>query len=235
MKKSEQTGIETPKERRKWLERVPLSFLLIILLFFVCLGVLLISADWVYRQRNFRIDRWATDSIRPYISPGLTRFIEFITFFGSASFLVPATLCLVLSFIFIRKQLRVGIRIFIISFTSTFMMFFLKDILKRSRPIVPLVSRAHGYSFPSGHSLSSVVFYGMLAYLAAKYVRPTWLRNITILFLAFWILLIGISRVYLNVHYASDVLAGFSLGVVWLVGSKWILNARAKAGGLKPV
>ena len=235
MDKIEEKGIETPKERKKWLERIPLSFLLIVLLFFVCLGLLLISADWVYRQRNFPIDRWATDALHPHISPGLTQTMEFITFFGSANFLVPATLCLVLSFIFIRQQLRVAIRIFIISFTSTFMMFFLKDILKRSRPIVPLVSRAHGYSFPSGHSLSSVVFYGMLAYLAGKYIRPPWLRNFTILFLGFWVLLIGISRVYLNVHYASDVLAGFSLGVVWLVGSKWILDARAKAAGLKPV
>ncbi len=221
----------TSKQRKRLLERLSVSFLLIILLFFGCLALLLVSADWVYQHRSFRIDRLATDSIHPYINPALTNVVEFITFFGSAAFLVPATLCLVLTFIFIRKQLRVGLRIFIISFTSTFMMFFLKDILKRSRPVVPLISRAHGYSFPSGHSLSSVVFYGMLAYLAVKYIRNKPLRLLVVCFLACFVILIGFSRIYLNVHYASDVLAGLALGVLWLMGSKWILDARARASG----
>ena len=92
----------------------------------------------------------------------------------------------------------------------------LKQIYHRPRPLLPLVS-ASGLSFPSGHAMISASFYGLLIYLAWTNVRRPALRYALVAVLAGLILLIGLTRVYLRVHYATDVLAGFTAGLAWLV------------------
>ena len=112
--------------------------------------------------------------------------------------------------------------------SSTAMMFLLKAFFSRARPLVPLLRPALGYSFPSGHSFMSFAFYGLLIYLAYKYLETVWLKWIIIIALGSLTLLIGFSRIYLRVHYASDVLAGFSIGIIWLSFSLWILRKMEK-------
>lgn len=75
----------------------------------------------------------------------------------------------------------------------------------------------HGYSFPSGHSMVSMAFYGLLIYLIWKNCANPKLRNSLCFFLALLIPLIGLSRVYLGVHYASDVIGGFVVSLVYLI------------------
>lgn len=92
----------------------------------------------------------------------------------------------------------------------------LKRVFERSRPVADgwLVG-ADGYSFPSGHSAGSVVTYGMLAYLAMR-LLPGRAHVPVALLMAALAATIGASRMFLRVHYASDVVAGFALGVSWL-------------------
>lgn len=107
-------------------------------------------------------------------------------------------------------------------------MFILKLIFHRERPLTPLLAAAKGYSFPSGHALMSVTFYGLLILIVWQSTKPLWVKwplSITLLSL---IIVIGVSRVYLRVHYASDVLAGFSIGLMWLLFSLWILSGIEK-------
>ncbi len=100
----------------------------------------------------------------------------------------------------------------------------LKLIFKRPRPDIPLVDAARGLSFPSGHATMSCTFYGLLIYMVYKNVENKIARWLLISFLFMVIVMIGSSRVYLNVHYATDVIAGYCLGLMWLVLSIYILQ-----------
>jgi membrane-associated phospholipid phosphatase len=92
----------------------------------------------------------------------------------------------------------------------------LKEIFERARPIHGHgVLIADGWSFPSGHSSGSVVAYGMLAYLLNRLVSADWRLPILLSAVAV-AFTTGFSRVFLQVHYVSDVLAGFASGLLWL-------------------
>ncbi len=93
----------------------------------------------------------------------------------------------------------------------------LKELIQRERPEVmePLIA-AHGWAFPSGHAMGATFVYGMFAYLLLRKRKTPW-RIPAILFFVAVVLLIGASRIALQVHYFSDVIAGFSAGLIWLV------------------
>jgi undecaprenyl-diphosphatase len=103
-------------------------------------------------------------------------------------------------------------------------MFGLKHLFDRNRPLIPLLEEARGLSFPSGHALMSVTFYGLLIYIVFKGFKNKPLKWTLISMLLALILIIGFSRIYLRVHYASDVIAGFCVGLLWLVICVWVLN-----------
>ena len=92
----------------------------------------------------------------------------------------------------------------------------LKLIFLRERPTDMLIDIG-GYSYPSGHSFVSMAFYGLLIYLVTKTNFKKKTKNIMIILLSLLILLIGISRIYLGVHYPSDVLGGFIGGLIYLI------------------
>jgi membrane-associated phospholipid phosphatase len=98
----------------------------------------------------------------------------------------------------------------------------LKFIFSRPRPLIPLLEPARGFSFPSGHAMMSFSFYGLLIYLVYVGVKNPYLKWLLMSFLLILIFLIGFSRVYLRVHYASDVIAGFAAGFIWIVLSLFI-------------
>jgi undecaprenyl-diphosphatase len=93
----------------------------------------------------------------------------------------------------------------------------LKNIFQRSRPTIPGAYMVEtGFSFPSGHSMISLVFYGVIAYLALSYVKSKkWKVFVTVIILMICAL-IGFSRLYLGVHFLTDVLAGWAAGGLWL-------------------
>ena len=93
----------------------------------------------------------------------------------------------------------------------------LKHILQRPRPTEFRIIEETGYSFPSGHSMVSMAFYGYLVYLIYKYVKNKYIKWISITLLSILICSIGVSRIYLGVHYTSDVLSGFLISISYLV------------------
>ena len=159
--------------------------------------------------------------------------MEFFTFLGTRQFLIPATLLLIAYFIFIKKHKWYSIKIPAIALSSLGLMFLLKGLFDRQRPSVPLLFSAKGLSFPSGHALMSVTFYGLLVYIIFKSVRNKPLKWTLIILLIVLILIIGMSRVYLRVHYATDVMAGYCVGFLWLVFTIWLLNKIEKQGRKK--
>lgn len=218
-----------------FLKKLSLSVLIMTVLFIVCLWGLFFVTDMVFADKNFTFDENVFSKIKPTVNQTTTNFMLFITFFGSQKFLVPANLILIFYFLLVRNHKTSAFQIAAISVTSMIVMFSIKFILHRQRPLVPLISKVHGYSFPSGHTFCSVTFFGIIAYILFKNISASWLRRSAVFFLFCLTLLIAYSRVYLRLHYASDVIAGYCLGIIWLLFAKQFLLRTEKTKLQEPL
>ena len=171
--------------------------------------------------------------LQNYVSERNNNLMLFFRFLGTHKFLIPANLVLIAYFLFIKRHKWYSIKVPAIALTSLGLMFGLKYLFGRPRPDVPLLFQAEGLSFPSGHALFSITFYGLLIYLTYKSVKAAWLKWTLISLLVLLSMIIGFSRVYLRVHYATDVIAGFCVGFMWLVFAIWLLNRMERYGRRK--
>ena len=143
----------------------------------------------------------------------LTIIFKIITNLGGAyCLIIIAILCA----IFIKNK-KIAFAIPINLILSTMLNLVLKNIVERPRPIGYRLIDETGYSFPSGHSMISAAFYGLIIYFIWKNVKNTKLKYISCILLSLLILFIGISRIYLGVHYASDVIGGFTIYIAYLI------------------
>ena len=201
----------------------------IVVSLFICALVIFIFVT----RRIFVLHRTGFDNrIFNYLSQHVNEqnndIILFFTFLGSHQFLIPANLTLIGYFLLIRKHKWHSIKIPAIAISSLVLMFVLKRLFNRPRPDIPLLYEAKGLSFPSGHALMSVTFYGLLIYIVFKTYRDKDWKWIIISLLILLILIIGFTRVYLRVHYTTDVIAGYCIGFLWLVFAVWFLNRLEK-------
>lgn len=143
----------------------------------------------------------------------MTTFFKIITEFGD--FFIIAFICLLI-FIFVKNK-KYGLYTVLNLGAIVILNQIMKIIFLRDRPIDNRLIDVSGYSFPSGHSMVSVAFYGFLIYVIYKKIENKTFKAVSIIFLGLLILLIGLSRIYLGVHYASDVLAGFCISVVYII------------------
>ncbi|MEP7372183.1 MAG: phosphatase PAP2 family protein [Chitinophagaceae bacterium] len=201
--------------------------LLSLLLFSIAIVILVFLVRKPIQKYKF-IDLAIFDRLQPLTSPARNRFMLFITFLGKHQFLIPANLLLIFYFLLLRHQNWFSIRIATIALSSLLLMFLLKYLFRRKRPLHPLLKAVKGLSFPSGHAIMAVTFYGLLLYIIMYSVDVAWLRYLLGFLLVLLIILIGFSRVYLRVHYASDVLAGFIIGMIWLLISLSVLKKIEK-------
>jgi undecaprenyl-diphosphatase len=212
---------------KRLVKDIPLKLLMVSGLFLLAVFLFAFIAHEVIFEKDSVFDNKAFQFFHSYTTPGLIQLAVIFSFFGSHLFFIPAYI-LLCTYFFLRKKKRLAIDILIIGITSTLLMFFLKDLFHRQRPDLPLIKTLHNYSFPSGHALCSFVFCSILVYI-------TWLSKLSkgpktalsIFFILFSIA-IGLSRIVLRYHFASDVLAGFSLGFAWVLFSLWTLNKFSK-------
>jgi undecaprenyl-diphosphatase len=174
------------------------------------------------------LDNYLFDHVHPYVNDVHTNFMLIVTFFASQNFLLPANILLALYFLAVKKDKWAGIKVIVVSLGSFLLMSSLKNYFHRGRPVHPVHEAALGYSFPSGHAMSAMTFYGLIICLFVTKVENLKARWAVGVFLSLLILAIGFSRIYLRVHYASDVLGGFAIGYLWLVISLWTLNKLEK-------
>lgn len=144
-------------------------------------------------------------------SLNLTDFFKVVTYLGSSYTYI---ILLIIALIFIKNK-DIPLLMIVNVVSSALLMSFLKNIIQRPRPDYKLITE-NGFSFPSGHSLNAVVFYGLLIYLIHSNVKSKKIKISLEIIFTIIILLIGLSRIYLGVHYASDVFAGFAFGFIWL-------------------
>jgi undecaprenyl-diphosphatase len=176
-----------------------------------------LAEDVLYQELE-TFDAAAGAVIRNFASDGLTRVMIFITELGSA-YVEFALLVTIGGFLWVRLKHAWDTLLLVVSLLGGWVLnMVLKTIFQRSRPDIEHLVEAGGYSFPSGHAMVSAAFYGMIGYIVwvNLYHRglPAWPA---VLLTPLLILAIGVSRVYLGVHFASDVLAGFAAGGVWLI------------------
>lgn len=181
-------------------------------------------AKMVFREKKEHFDQRAFKFLASQVNDINTDVMQVFTFLGTHTFLIPAILSLVAYFLFIKKHRWYSIKVPVVAISSVLLMFLLKLVFQRDRPLTPLLKAAQGYSFPSGHALMSITFYGLLIFLVWQNFKSLWTRWILTISLSMLIIIIGVSRVYLRVHYFSDVLAGFCVGLMWLLLSLWILK-----------
>lgn len=184
------------------------------IILFICLIGFLALAEDVFHKEIMNGDIIGYEIISKFlISDFVTPIAKFITNFGGAIFLIVLTIVL---FIVIKDK-KIGVSIFLNLVIVTILNQLLKGILQRPRPTEYRIIEETGYSFPSGHSMISMAFYGYLIYLIYKYVKNKYIKWISIVVLSLLICTIGISRIYLGVHYTSDVLGGFLISISYLV------------------
>ena len=192
--------------------------------FISCLILFFFLAREILEDKEVNFDlkafAWA-DSLG---TPALDSFMTSITFFASRDFITGASLMLIFYFLFIRRHRWYSIKVPVIALGSISLNLILKFLFDRERPIIPHLVKSYGLSFPSGHAMISASFYGLLIYLVWVNVKEPFLRWTLVVALAIFILLIGFSRVYLHVHYASDVLAGFAAGLLWVIVAVYSLQ-----------
>ena len=184
------------------------------IILFICLIGFLALAEDVFNKEIMKGDIIGYQMVSTFlISDFVTPIAKCITNFGGAIFLIATTGIL---FILIRNK-KIGVAITANLVLVTILNQLLKNILQRPRPTEYRIIQETGYSFPSGHSMVSMAFYGYLVYLIYKYVENKNIKWILITLLSILICSIGISRIYLGVHYTSDVLGGFLISISYLV------------------
>lgn len=197
------------------------NFIWVIL--FICVVCFLGLAEDVFTHEIMRGDVVGYNLISKYlISDTLTPIMKCITWFGGATSLLLITFLL---FIFIRNK-KIGVCIGSNLVIITILNQVFKAMLQRPRPTEYRIINETGYSFPSGHSMVSMAFYGYLIYLIYKHIKNKYLKWSLIILLSLLIFSIGFSRIYLGVHYVSDVIAGFVISIAYLIvftriTSKW--------------
>lgn len=179
----------------------------ILLILFLIIGFLVLKGNDIY------VDEFIYSKIDLIVNDRNTSIFKFITYLGSAYVVISLT---ILGFILIKnKKYSLFMSINLISITL--LQFILKNIYSRGRPIDISLIEESGYSFPSGHSLTAMTFYGLLIYYIYKSNINKNKKIVLEILLSIIILLIGLSRIYLGVHYFTDVVGAFSFSICYLI------------------
>lgn len=161
-------------------------------------------------------DWWFENLMLAIRTPFFLRVFEVVTFFGEPTTIIGLS-AIVGLILFSSPRRRLLLAGFIVTLGGAALSgFALKDIVMRARPtgLIPFIHDT-GFSFPSGHATGSMAFYGFIAFLISRsYPQHTFAVTIIAVFI---ILGIGFSRLYLGVHFPSDVIAGYALGGLWLL------------------
>jgi undecaprenyl-diphosphatase len=186
------------------------------------------------------VSGWLTDLRHPLV----TVLMRAVTWLGSAAVLVPLGLLTAVwlwgaspvSAAFSRREARYGAWSVLIALSGAWILnTILKLVFQRARPDLPPLSEAVGYSFPSGHAMVTLAFFAVSSYVVpvtfstargGRHAHPAVLAAAA----AVVTLVVGLSRIYLGVHFPSDVAAGFAAGAAWaltvIAGFEWLRPGR---------
>jgi undecaprenyl-diphosphatase len=209
---------------QRYITQLPIGLLLVLGLFAGALFVFTYTAHEVFAENEENFDDTVFHFVASHLTTAaLTSFMKAVTYFASARFLQIAY-GIVLLFYIVRKHFKRAAEIAAIGFGGFLLNYFMKLLFHRLRPPHPLIAPLQNFSFPSGHATSGFIFYGLLSYLLWKTKLAASFKYVVIVLLILFSLLIGFSRIYLRLHYPSDVVAGFCCGFAWLLVTVYLFE-----------
>lgn len=187
-----------------------------ILVLLVCLGIFTVIAWQISVKDVLAFDTVIREWFYSIRTDGLTAVLKVITYMGNWQSVTA--LCIIL-LLLPKTRIHFGVPVSVGAACASFLNNKLvKHIFQRPRPDESLhLIEQGGYSFASGHSITSMVVFGLLIYLVRKYIDDKKKANILTVLLAVPLIFIGLSRIYMGVHFPTDVLAGWSLGLAILM------------------
>lgn len=184
-----------------------------LIIMFVSIIIFIMILEDIFESEVLNFDIRGYYLISKLTSNFITDLAKVVTSFASPIILLIVTATLFISI----KNKKIKYSIVINLAISVILNFILKNIIQRPRPTDHRLIDEFGYSFPSGHSMVSMAFYGYLMYLILKNIENKYVRIFSAIIIGALIICIGLSRVYLGVHYSSDVVGGFMVALSYLM------------------
>lgn len=186
------------------------------ILFTIALNGFVELTDELAENELGAMDESVTEYVISFRSDALTNYFTVATHLGDRYAYIALTLLLA-GFYFLKdRSWKFILQTTLVLLLASLSNIVLKRVINRARPTLEHLVTVNTLSYPSGHSMSAMAFYGFLIFLCMRYKMPGWVRYSFIVILSTLILSIGLSRIYLGVHYPSDVAAGFIGGLIWV-------------------
>lgn len=193
--------------------------------------LLSVITGWILTIKNSGVpyvDQWTRAVVDSVADTKLYFAARWITELGSESFLIPFTMIMGIILIFGCRDWVPALLFAGGTLMSHLLNMWIKILVRRERPSIFIEANAEGFSFPSGHSMITIVCYGFLMYLLVKKVSSNQIKLMIQIGFSLLIFLIGISRFFINVHYLTDIIAGFTFGFLILLGQIYLFEYMQK-------
>lgn len=211
---------------KKYDGKIPYIITVVVTLLVVVLGI----KFFLKLTRNLHTDLLAdfdivvSEYVTSFRTDALTTYFKFVTDVGDAlGYLIVFSICSFLFYLFFKnwKYVLQLSSILVLALSSNLI---LKEVINRERPTLEHLVTVKTLSYPSGHAMTAMAFYGFLIYLILTFKISKLLKFALVTVLLLLILSIGVSRIYLGVHFPSDIVGGFVAGFIWVVFCILILN-----------
>ncbi|MEH7548919.1 phosphatase PAP2 family protein [Bacillus sp. AFS076308] len=190
----------------------------------VCMIGFSLMSLFISDHKIVHFDTKVIRAIQGMESPPLTNVMKVFTFIGSAPFVIVLSIA-ILFFLYKVLHHRMELILFIVSiFGSAALNGLLKHFFHRIRPNLHRLIDIGGYSFPSGHAMNAFSVYVIITFLLWRHIPRKSGRIFLILFSSFMVLAIGVSRIYLGVHYPSDIVGGYFASGFWMATAIWVFQ-----------
>lgn len=214
-----------PHTKSLW-GRGPYLFTAIVAFVITVVGINLFIelSDLVKGDSIAKFDNSIFDFVSSFRSDTVTSYFRFFTKIGDVKgYLIIVALSIILTIIVFKKW-KYTIQIIVVLALASVSNLILKRVFERTRPDIEQLVIAKSLSYPSGHAMSAMAFYGFLIFLVSRFKWNITAKIGAIILLAIVILSIGISRIYLGVHYPSDIVGGYIAGLIWVVFCVFIFD-----------
>jgi len=203
----------------KYDEKLPYIITVVVALILVVGGINLFIelTETLSTDIMINIDHRITQYVISFRSPALTQYFLYMTYVGDVyGYLIVLAIYLLIS-IFVFKKWKYVAQTSFVLLLATVSNMVLKRFIDRARPGIEHMVSVETLSYPSGHAMSAMAFYGFLIFLVYKFNLNKYLKAGILVLLAILILSIGISRIYLGVHFPSDIAGGYIAGWIWVI------------------
>ncbi len=201
-----------------------ISIILALIIVVVGINVFIDLTNTLSSDLVANYDRKITEYVVSFRTPELNKILQFITNLGDLyGYIIITTICSIF-FYFKFKNWHYVVQLIFVIIISGLSNLALKEVINRARPTAEHLVSVETLSYPSGHAMSATAFYGFLIYLCYFLKINRWLKAFIIALCSFLIVSIGISRIYLGVHFPSDIAGGMIAGTIWVMFCVLIFN-----------